>query len=153
DSVWVTRTDPVPLPCGAVQAFHSGLSLNGANNVLDMVNFGIVGPATGATLTNTRVGTFFERFDASNLTLVLGPTPINAAEANAPTDHTVHMPLVADLPSRHSQASLRTSLFIGEYLGLATKDLKALAAWSELRDPADPPAALTNIDLGLTVIK
>jgi Ca2+-binding RTX toxin-like protein len=141
-----TDAELVPLPSGALSMFHPSLSVDGTNNILDLVAYDLEGPAAGP-LANIALNTYFYRFDAArfdqnpsdpqHVAVVLGPTLINQAS-----------PSVFDLPSRHSDATGLPSPFPGEYMGLATKGSSAIAGFPDLS--LAPGAA--NVDLGLAVL-
>lgn len=124
-----------PVPVGNLAIFHPSLSADGTNNILDLVVSGLAGTA-GAAPTGIALKTFFYRFNASTRQLALGPTDLTSAP-----------PSVFDLPSRHADAASLSSLFPGEYLGLATKSRTAIAAY-----PTLAPAGIANVDLALAAV-
>jgi hypothetical protein len=129
-TLWTTPV-AVGVPSGGAFAFRPSLSFDGANNILDLLEFDLeppVGPP--GQLTSIGLGTFFYRFDASRLTPVFGPVKLNKAP-----------PAVSDLPTR-PEPNLSSVVFPGEYLGLATKAITAFAAWPELS------TGVANADLG-----
>jgi len=130
----VTRwTTPVLLdvPAGGLFSLAPTLSLDTANDVLDLVDFAVMGSSPqGNPLNQMALGTFFYRFDASQLTQLIGPFKVNMAT-----------PSLADLPSRPE--SFSGVIYPGEYLGLATKGLSAYVGWPEI--PTSGPA---DVELG-----
>lgn len=141
-----TDAELVPLPSSALSMFHPTLSVDGTNDILDLLAYDLEGPAAGP-LASVSLNTYFYRFDASRFSInpsdpqhvavVLGPTLLNRAA-----------PSVFDLPSRHSDATGLPSPFPGEYLGLVTKGSSAIAAFPDL----STASGTANVDLGLTVL-
>jgi hypothetical protein len=117
-----------PMPTGGLFMFHPSLSSDFNNNLIDLLVYDMEGTA-GGPLSGLQLKTYFYRFDAARLTPVLGPVQVGLAP-----------PSFQDLPSRHSDVA--GSLFPGEYVGIATKGLVAVAAYPELN------TGFANVDLG-----
>jgi hypothetical protein len=141
-SHWIQTT--LDRPADTLSSFRPTLSVDGPNNTLDLLAFDLVGTA-GDALQNIHLRTSFYRFDASHLSLFLGPLTVNAVT-----------PALSDLASSDSIKTFDTEngpidnttvLFPGDTVGVATKGLTAVAGWPELNTSTPP-----NIDLGLAVI-
>jgi hypothetical protein len=132
----------LPLPPHVDVEFHPAVSVDGASNVLDVAVLGIEddNPSGTTSLKNLRVKTFFYRFDASRRQLMVGPLELTQAA-----------PAVADLPLRHGFPTTATGpftgLFVGEYIGLATRGLTAVVGYPDLNT-----SGVANIDLALTQV-
>ncbi|HXT98542.1 MAG TPA: hypothetical protein VN853_19745 [Polyangia bacterium] len=140
---WTTPSTafaPLPPNVTSLGSLHPQLSLSGTSNVLDLFYFDVEGASRGA-LGQLLVETIFTRMNASDFSVVLGPTQV-----------TLNAPALSNLPLRHQIPSDTTqnSLFVGEYLGLATTASTAQTAyvsWPELNQ-----AGAVNLDLAVTSI-
>jgi hypothetical protein len=141
-SHWTLAT--IANPPGSLSSFRPALSVDGPNNTLDLLALDLVGSA-GAAPQDIHLRTSFYRLDASHLSVFVGPVTLNAI-----------MPAVSDLASSDSIRTIDTEtgpvdnttvLFPGDYVGVTTKALNAIAGWPELNTSTPP-----NIDLGLAVI-
>ncbi len=123
------------VPSDLLAEFHGGISLDASLATLDLVSFRAEGSAWSAA---TPITTVFTRFDARKIdnkdfTPALGPVTMSGPAAPAP--------VVSDLPSRQPKFN---SVFIGEYLGVATKGVTSVLGW-----PHHASSANGNLDLTL----
>lgn len=126
-SAWTTPV-LIPRPSGSLGSFHPRLSSDANNDIVDLIDSDLEG-TSGGPLSALNVSTYFYRLDAAQRSVILGPTLLNSAVVP-----------VSALPTRHSDQP--ASLFIGEYTGIATKGLTAIAAFPDYN------ASTANVDLG-----
>ena len=143
-----------PTPPGSFSGpYAAHLSVSGAANFLDVIAFDAklrpgapTPPAGNVPLGDIAMTTVLYRFDAARLFtpnttaanwLLSGPTIVNQTA-----------PLIGLLPARHAHTP--DDVFIGEYLGIASKGRSPVFVWPELRSGVANPTTNT-IDLGLAV--
>ena len=141
---WSSRL--APPPPGTPWMIHPSLSVDARNGHLDLLAQGLVQtlPAPGTPpppLSDIRLQATFVRYRTNDLTICAGPTSVNKGTAN--------MPRLSDIPIRHAMGSEEgqdNSLFIGEYVGIASKDNTAVVSWSEFN------TSTSDVDVGLAAL-
>jgi Ca2+-binding RTX toxin-like protein len=132
-----TWLPPVFSQPGRLPSFNPAISVDGKSNALDLIHF-TFDTSQGTTASTLPLVKFFSRFDAGTLQLVAGPYGLGPSTPI----------VVTDLPVRHGPTEVdggvpTTSLFAGEYNGLATSGLTAIAGY-----PALTPSP-RNVDIAL----